>query len=538
MSISDVSDVTPTDQQPTSILGATAGAPSQAAPNYPASPDQGGPVPAPSSAAPAQPTSRLAAILSAVAKVASTGLQGVPDRGRPSFTTGLGEGARSEQANINNQQAIKFKTFDDQVRLAQLHNQDLKMQQDTQAQQDAHIKAELDNRNLASQYGIDYDTLPSHGPTVMDHLTGQTAASGAASVPPGTHLSGDGETINIPKDTQATRDGQKQMYSNLAPALGLPSLPDNVDFVPAPLMNMLTNKIHGFGVDGKPINHTDLPGMIASTQAQRDQLAKSGGTPQQLQTLDNVLGIYQANLDALDKHATTVKQQSEQAKIDADTSDQSIAGKTKLAKSLSDVSTQAAIAKQNNAAGNKAASDAAKASAKAATAASDPNNVIGGYDALQSRVNDIAEFVNSPAMARVDPKAAGRIMEAAGVTLGAHAGGMGVPLPMGGANASNLANFQAVTNPETLEYTNRLRAGYEAISQLPRLQTYGKSSRMSPVQMEAAKQLMPAVYDNQTNAQNKLKILQDTLDSYVSHIPNGGASGVRKSWRNQQQPAQ
>src|ERR1700742_2840711 len=107
----------PTDQQPSSILGATAGSdPSQATPNYPPSPDQGGPVPQASTAQPAaqpKPTSRLAAILSAVANVASTALSGVPDRGRPGFTTGLGEGARAEQANIANQQAIKFKSFDD-----------------------------------------------------------------------------------------------------------------------------------------------------------------------------------------------------------------------------------------------------------------------------------------------------------------------------------------------------------------------------------------------------------------------------------------
>jgi hypothetical protein len=224
--------------------------------------------------------------MSAVANVASTALSGVPDRGRPSFVTGLGEGARAEQQAQATQQAIKFRTFDDQVRLAQLHNQDLKMQQDTQAQTDAHIKADLNNRALANSLGIDYDTLPSHGPTVIDHLTAQTAANGAASVPPGTHLSGDGETINIPKDTQATRDGQKQMYNMLGPSLGLPSLPPGAQFVPPANMNMLTNKLHGFNIDGSAPKHDALPGMIGAAQAQRDQLAKNGGSPDQLKALD------------------------------------------------------------------------------------------------------------------------------------------------------------------------------------------------------------------------------------------------------------
>src|SRR6266852_2112173 len=75
-------------------------------------------------ATPAPTGSRLGAIVQAVARVASTALSGIPDRGRPSFVTGLGQGARAEQASQANQQAIKFKTFDDSVRAAQLHAQD------------------------------------------------------------------------------------------------------------------------------------------------------------------------------------------------------------------------------------------------------------------------------------------------------------------------------------------------------------------------------------------------------------------------------
>lgn len=275
---------------------------------------------APSQAAPAAPapTSRLGAILQSVAKVASVGMQGIPDKGRPSFVSGLGEGARA-------QQTIKFKSFDDQVRLAQLHNQDLKMQQDTEAQKDAHVKAELDNRSLANSLGIKYDTIASDGKTVMDHLTAQTAGTGAASVPPGTHLTGDGSGVNIPQNNKETQDGQKQMYSMLGPSLGLPPLPPSADFVPPQLMNMLSNKIHGYGIDGKPINHQDLPGAIGAAQAQRDQMAKNGATPQQLQALDNMLGIYKANLDSLDKHEADVTAKKKAADIAAESSPEALA---------------------------------------------------------------------------------------------------------------------------------------------------------------------------------------------------------------------
>lgn len=259
-------------------------------------------------------------MVQAVANVANTALAGIPDRGRPSFVTGLGEGARAEQANIANQQAVKFKTFDDQVRLAQLHNQDLKLQNDTQAQTDAHKRADLDNRALANSLGIDYDTIPSDGKTVMDHLTAQTAMNGSASVPPGTHLSGDGSTVNIPKDTQATRDGQKQMYSMLGPALGLPPLPPSAQFVPPDSMNRLTNKLHGYDSDGKPIKHDELPGAIGVLQAQRDTLAKNGASPQQLKAIDNTIGIYKANLSSLDEHAAGVKAKNKQAELDVENS--------------------------------------------------------------------------------------------------------------------------------------------------------------------------------------------------------------------------
>lgn len=275
---------------------------------------------------PPQPTSRLGAILGAVARTADTGLAGIPAGGRPSFLGGLGQGARAEKQDIANQQAIKFKTFDDQVRMAELHNQDLKMQNDTQEQQDAHGKAELDMRAFANEHGINYDTLPNHGGSVMDHLAAQTSANGSASVPSGSHVSSDGKTIYMPQQNDATKDGQKSMYAALAPALGLPGLPPGADFVPPKQMNMLTNKVNGFDINGSPIKHEDLPGLLSATQTQRDNMAKNGASDAQLKTLDNMVGIYKANLKGLDDHAATVKQADQQATNNANNSPESIAG--------------------------------------------------------------------------------------------------------------------------------------------------------------------------------------------------------------------
>src|SRR5579864_2589025 len=355
---------------PASVSGGIVPAASQAAsavsqPSQPQAPSQ--PTPAP-----AQGGSRLARIIQAVAKVADTGLAGIPDKGRPSFTTGLGEGARAEQANIANQQAIKFQSFQDQVRLAQLHAQDQKLQLDTQAQTDAHVKAELDNRALANELGIKYDTIASDGDTVMGHLEAQTAAKGSASVPPGTHLSGDGETVNIPRNDQATQDGQKQMYSMLAPAYGLRPVPPGAQFVPPNLMNMLTNKIHGYEATGpragQTPSHDDLPGKIGALQIQRDQLAKDGNTsPQALKALDNTLAIYKANLDALDSHAADVESKKKAADIAAQSSPEAIAA-TKAKK-------QAELDVENSPANQAAAARGAAGKTAAETTA---KNAVGG----------------------------------------------------------------------------------------------------------------------------------------------------------------
>ena len=86
--------------------------------------------------------SRLLSILKAVASVGSTALSGIPDRGRPSFVTGLGEGARAEDAAQKYQQGIKFASFNDQVRIANLHAQDLAKQQADADQQKAQQAAE------------------------------------------------------------------------------------------------------------------------------------------------------------------------------------------------------------------------------------------------------------------------------------------------------------------------------------------------------------------------------------------------------------
>jgi hypothetical protein len=291
--------------------------------------------------------SRLQNILAAVAKVGSTALSGIPDRGRPSFAGGLGEGARAEQADQANQQNIKFKTFDDSVRAATLHNQDLELQARTQEQQDAHQKFQDFQSDYDDDHGITMNPHPNDGDAVMQTLQGQTAATGYSTITPGTHLAADGKTINVPSSDADTQAGLMEKYKALAGILpGVPSLPPGASFVPPKNQDVLTHVMGGYDVSGNPLSHDQLKNLIPALQAQRDALAKNNATPYQLGTLDNLIGIYTANEkghqdaeDAATAKATANAATLAGAKAKA-TADATLADKEALA---------------NNAAANKAA---------------------------------------------------------------------------------------------------------------------------------------------------------------------------------------
>ena len=244
-------DVTMPDTPNQSMLASAMGSNTPQTPQYDPSQEQQTDADTSGPQAP-QVGGRLRAILSAIASVGSTALTGVPDKGRPGFTSGLGEGARAQQAAQATQQDIKFKSFDDSVRAANLHAQDLELQNRTQAQQDAHIKSQQDQQDWDNDHGIDYTPIANSGDAVLNHLTAQTTANGAATVPPGTHLSADGNTVNVPANTQETRAGQLAKYNTFAPLYGLPSLPQGAQFVPPKYMDLLTHVQQGYGIDGHP----------------------------------------------------------------------------------------------------------------------------------------------------------------------------------------------------------------------------------------------------------------------------------------------
>lgn len=260
--------------------------------------------------------SRLQAILSAVAKAVPVGVAGAANqKGRASFAGGMTGGATEELKQQAQQQAtdnqIKMQDFNNSVRLANLHRQDLAQQQQDDAQEAAQQAAQAFQKEAFDDpNNLTYNPHPNDATAVTQNLQSQTQANGSASIPPGTHLNADGETINIPSNDPATLQAQVKKYKALEGVIPfLPSLPafdpssvkSTSDVVNArndlgKHIDIMTHILEGHNVNGEALTHDQLNNLIPALQAQRDSLAKSGGAnTYQLGTLDHLLGIYKAN---------------------------------------------------------------------------------------------------------------------------------------------------------------------------------------------------------------------------------------------------
>ena len=532
-----------------------------------------GPMPQVPQAAPQQPTlapqqggSRLGQILSAVAKVATTGLASVPAQGRPSFVNGLTQGARGAQAAEAAQQDIKFKDFDNQLRLANLHNQDLQAQARTQEQNDAHQKFEDFQQDYDEAHGISYDTHPNQGEAVLQTLRGQTAANGAATIAPGTHVSADGESINIPSNDPNTQAGLLGKYKELAGVIpGIPAFPgmDKAQFVPAKNLDLMTHVLQGYAVDGSPLSHDQLNGLIPALQSQRAQLAKNGGSPYQLGTLDNLINVYQANeKNHSDAEDAAFAKQTKQAADRAG----AIAGATAKAQApyKEELQDNAAADKQQKGSGdttelNSVAYDpnyqnpdgtkgANVVMSKGDAAAkglqhykADPdkiNALVGGFNDVQNKINMLADVTTDPKrMSQVQgPTAAVLLKDGFGLEIGA----FGTKVDLSNVNTAAYEAQLSHANQATRDYVTAMGAAHEAITQLPRLQTFGKSSRMTQQQMEAAQRMLPQPGDDAGMAQQKMTALQTAIDPLRKQVPHMPGAETMPSWleKRQQQQAQ
>ena len=273
-------------------------------------------------------------------------------------------------------------------------------------------------------------------------------------------------------------------------------------------------------------------------------------------------------------HAASVKQQSKQAELNAENSPESIAGAAKK-KAAEKAATfpyelQLAKAKQDlkadntnldsvaydpnyqNADGSKGANvvmSKADAQAKGLThykANPDTiNTVVAGFNDVQNKLNQLADVVTDPKrMSQVQPTTAASMLSYGhGISLefGAHGGGASGGIGIDTSRINERLYQRAVNeaNQATRDYVTAMVGAHEAVTQLPRLQTFGKSNRMTEKRMEAAVNLLPHPGDG-TMAAQKMTSLQGMLDPLRKQVPHMPGAESVPSWleqRRQQTPS-
>ena len=268
-------------------------------------------------------------------------------------------------------------------------------------------------------------------------------------------------------------------------------------------------------------------------------------------------GKLSARPDLLHAAAAKVAQQKgaqKAAELAAENSPEAITGAAKKAGAIAAAQEPYKAALQDNAAGNKPqksaqvvlalnpnggsdvlnSDDAAQQGLKVTTPlkAGDVqklNGTIAGFNDVQTKTNQLADIVNSGDFAKVQGPLAQAMIEK-GLTVDMH----GISVPFGRINAALNSENAKAANPATRKFVVAWLGAHEAVTQLPRLQTFGTSNRMTEKQMEAAQQMLPQAGDDSSLAQQKLSAFQDVLDPLRKQVPRMPGANLLPSFRERQ----
>lgn len=161
------------------------------------------------------------------------------------------------------------------------------------------------------------------------------------------------------------------------------------------------------------------------------------------------------------------------------------------------------------------------------------NSTIGGFNDVQNKMNMLADVVNNPQqMGQVQAGIAADLIKGAnkGVTVGIS----GLTVDMSNPNSQVYASQLAQANQATRNFVAASIAAHEAITQLPRLQTFGKSNRMTQQQMEAAQNMLPAAGDDPRMAAQKMDSVQTTIDPLRKQLPKMPGADLLPTWKEKQ----
>ena len=176
------------------------------------------------------------------------------------------------------------------------------------------------------------------------------------------------------------------------------------------------------------------------------------------------------------------------------------------------------------------------------------NTVVAGMNDVQNKLNQVADVVTDPnRFGQVQPGIAAQMLahgHGLSLTLGGHGGGAsgGIGVDTSAINEKGYQLAVSQANQATKDYVTAMVGAHEAVTQLPRLQTFGQSNRMTEKQMEAAQNLLPHPGDG-TMAGQKMVSLQGMLDPLRKQIPRmPGAESIpsfleKKEQQQRQNPS-
>ena len=143
------------------------------------------------------------------------------------------------------------------------------------------------------------------------------------------------------------------------------------------------------------------------------------------------------------------------------------------------------------------------------------------FNDVQTKVNDLADFVQKGGMAHIQPGLVGDAI--AEINKDVKIGAFGAELPTARFNALlDQENYKAM-NQASRDFVRAYGFAREALTQLPAIQTFGKSNRINDTQLKASLALLPdhRMAGNTQAAMDQMQALQNVLDPLRKSIPQG-----------------
>jgi hypothetical protein len=240
--------------------------------------------------------------------------------------------------------------------------------------------------------------------------------------------------LEITRDTPETAAGQLSQFKAVAPALGLNvSVPSGAQKLDPKVATVFYNKLQGFDPNGEVYSADKLPALIASNQAQRNELAKKSAPQVQLDALDGIINKQKAQLKADTAAAdTAANKATARAKslIDQKASDTIDVNAAKPQKAVDNTELNSVAFDPNyqnpdgSKGGNVVMSKADAAAKGLPHYKADPsalNSLVAGFNDVQNKLNMLADVANDPKrMGAVQPGvAAAMLAHGKGIEVGA-----------------------------------------------------------------------------------------------------------------------